>query len=154
LSITVQDSGLGIDEVTEGLALKLSAKGRSNNETNPAVWTDGNVTTTFNNFLWNDKCGWNNGTLVIPAGSSIDIAYAPLNGVPVQNGRTFEIDFQTIDIEDETANVLNLVDTNTNAGINIKPNTAKFQSAGGTNINTRFRDGDRLHLAFIINKTT
>jgi hypothetical protein len=154
LGITVQDSGLGIDEVTEGLALKLNAKGRSNNETNPAVWTHGSVTTTFNNFAWNDKCGWNNCSLVIPAGSSIDINYAPLSGVPVQNGRTFEIDFETVDIEDETANILNLVDTNTNAGINIKPNTAKFQSAGGTNINTRFRDGDRLHLAFIINKTT
>ena len=154
LSITVQDSGLGIDEVTESLALKLSAKGRSNNETNPAIWTNGNVTTTFNNFSWNDKCGWNNGTLVIPAGSSIDISYAPLSDTPVQNGRTFEIDFETTNIEDETAAILNLIDTNTYAGISIKPNTAKLQSAGGTSINTRFRDGDRLHLAFIINQTS
>lgn len=154
ITATVQDSGLGIDEITEDLTLKLSAKGRSNNETNPATWTYDNVTTTFNNFLWNNKCGWYNGALIIPAGSSIDINFAPLSGTPVLNGRTIEIDFETKDIEDDTANIINLIDGTTNAGINIKPTTAKIQSSGGATINTRYRDGDRIHLTFIINRTS
>lgn len=153
--VVVAESGdVDINEVTDSLLLKLSAKGRSNSETNPAVWTYGNITTTFNNFDWNAISGWNNDALVIPVGSSIDIDFAPLGGNPLTNGRTIEIDYETSSIENDDASVIHIVNQSTNAGFNVTASTASLQSSGGANINTKYKDGDRVHLTFIINKVT
>ena len=154
ITASVESSDIGIDEVTTDLLLKLSAKGRSNTEVNPAQWTYGNIATTFNNFAWNEQSGWSNGALVIPAGASIDINFAPLGGNPITNGRTIEIDYETANIDNDDASVISLVNSGTNAGLDITASSAKLQSSGGANVNTKYKDGDRVHLAFIINKTT
>ena len=155
----VQASDIDINEETSDVLLKLSAKGRSNNESNPATWTfqqaagqGGNtITTTFTGFSWNAKSGWNDGALVIPAGSSIEIGLNPLAGNPILKGRTIEIDFETSKVDDETASVVSLLNETT--GLSITSTTAKLQTAGGTKVDTKFRDGDRVHLSFIINRT-
>lgn len=159
ITTVVEDGGIGINEVTNGLLLKLSAKGRSNEETNPGTWTftpeaqgASTITTTFNGFDWNEQSGWYNDTLVIPVGSSIDINFAPLNGNPIAHGRTIEIDYETSYVLDDSASVMNLTNPTTNAGIQVTASTAKLQSSGGVSINTKYKDGDRIHLAFIINR--
>jgi hypothetical protein len=92
--------------------------------------------------------------LVIPAGASIDINFAPLGGNPITNGRTIEIDYETANIDNDDASVISLINSDTNAGLDITASSAKLQSSGGANVNTKYKDGDRVHLAFIINKTT
>lgn len=154
VSVTVESSDININEVTDNMLLKLSAKGRSNSEANPGVWTYGSVATTFNGFAWNEQSGWNNGALVIPAGASIDISMAPLGGNPVTNGRTIEIDFETSKIENDDAGVISLVNSQTGAGLTVTASSARLQSSGGANVNTKFNDGDRVHLAFIVNRLT
>ena len=154
INASVSSGDVDINEVTEDVLLKLSAKGRSNSEVDPAKWVYGNITTTFNGFSWNEQSGWNNGVLTIPAGASIDISFAPLGGNPVTRGRTIEIDYETANIENDDASVISLVNSNTGAGLDITASSAKLQSSGGANVNTKYKDGDRVHLAFIINKTT
>lgn len=154
-----QASDIGINEETSDVLLKLSAKGRTNNETNPAVWTfqqaaaqGGNlISTTFTGFSWNAKSGWNDDALVIPAGASIQIGLNPLAGNPITKGRTIEIDFETSKVDDETASIVSLLSGS--AGLSVTASTAKLQTAGGTKVETKFRDGDRIRLAFIINRT-
>ncbi len=154
VAITVEQGDVNIEEVTSGLLLKLSAKGRSNSETNPGTWEYNGITTTFNGFKWNEKSGWNNDALVIPAGASIDVGIAPLSGNPLTNGRTIEIEYETTSIENEDASVISLLNESTGAGIEVTSSTAKMKSSGGAEVNTKYRSGDRVHLAFIINKTT
>jgi hypothetical protein len=161
ISADVEESSIGISEATDSLLLKLSAKGRSNSETNPGTWTftpdeqgAEPVTTSFTGFAWNEQSGWNNGALVIPAGAGIDINLAPLSGRPSQTGRTIEIDYETSNIEDDDAAVVNLVNSGTGAGLTITASTARLKSSGGAEVNTKYRGGDRVHLAFIINRTS
>ena len=154
-----QASDIDINEETSDVLLKLSAKGRTNNETNPAVWTfqqaaaqGGNlISTAFTGFSWNAKSGWNNDALVIPAGASIQIGLNPLAGNPITKGRTIEIDFETSKVDDETASIVSLLSGS--AGLSVTASTAKLQTAGGTKVETKFRDGDRIRLAFIVNRT-
>lgn len=154
IAVSVNDSSIGINETTDSLLLKLSAKGRSNSETNPATWDFDDIHTTFNGFAWNDQSGWNEDALVIPPGASIDINIAPLSGRPSQSGRTIEIDYETSNIKDDDASVVSLVNSSTGAGLEITASTAKLQSSGGASVITKYRGGDRVHLAFIINKTS
>ena len=153
MSVEVEDSNIGIEEVTTDLLLKLSAKGRTNSESNPAVWTYGNTTTSFISFDWNEQSGWSNGALIIPKNSSIEINFAPLSGNPITNGRTIEIDYETDSIFNDNASVLSLVNSQTNAGLTITASSATLTSSGGASVNTKYRDGDRVHLTFIINRT-
>ena len=154
VAVTVEKGDVDIEEVTSGLLLKLSAKGRSNSETNPGTWEYNGITTDFNGFKWNEKSGWYNDALVIPAGASIDVGISPLSGNPITNGRTIEIEYETSDIENDDDNVISLIDENTGAGIEVTASTAKMKSSGGAEVSTKYRSGDRVHLTFIINKTT
>lgn len=158
-TVVGQQSDIDITEETDGLLLKLSAKGRSNNEVSPNSWTytqsaaqgGSTISTTFTGFSWNAQSGWNDDALVIPAGSSINIGLNPLAGNPITKGRTIEIDFETNNIDNEQASILSLL--NGTAGLSITASTAKLQTSGGTKVETKFRDGDRIRLSFIINRT-
>ena len=158
-TVVGQQSDIDITEETDGLLLKLSAKGRSNNEVSPNTWAytqavaqGGNtISTTFTGFSWNAQSGWNDDALIIPAGSSINIGLNPLAGNPITKGRTIEIDFETTNIDNEQASILSLL--NGTAGLSITASTAKLQTLGGTKVETKFRDGDRIRLSFIINRT-
>ena len=158
-TVVGQQSDIDITEETDGLLLKLSAKGRSNNEVSPNTWTytqalaqGGNtISTTFTGFNWNAQSGWNDDALIIPSGSSINIGLNPLAGNPITKGRTIEIDFETTNIDNESASILSLL--NGTAGLSITASTAKLQTLGGTKVETKFRDGDRIRLSFIINRT-
>lgn len=148
-----------ITKETNDLLLELSAKGRSNTETHPDTWTfqqaagqGGNlIESTFTGFEWNGQSGWKNDALVIPAGANVQIGLNPLAGNPITKGRTIEIDFETLNIDNEAASVLSLLSGTT--GLSITPTTAKLQTAGGAKVETKFRDGDRVHLTFIVNRT-
>ena len=152
IGVVVDESNIGINEATEGLTLRLSAKGRSNSETTPATWTYGNITTTFNGIAWNNQSGWIDDALVIPAGGSIDVNYSPLSGDATVNGRTIEIDLETADVKDDNASILSLVNNSTNAGLSITASTAELRSSGGASVDTKYGSGERIHLAFIINR--
>ncbi len=152
IDIDVESSSAGIDEQTDGLVLKLDAKGRSNSEANPATWTYGNIGTTFSGFLWNGQSGWVNGALVVQHGTSIQVAYKPLASVSKAMGKTIEIDYEVSDFVDDEATVVNMVSGGT--GLTIAASYAQLTSSAGQQVKTRYRSGDRLHLAFIINPTT
>jgi hypothetical protein len=153
IEIEAEESNIGISEVTDHLILKLSAKGRTNSETNPAAWTYGSVTTDFHGFTWDAQNGWHDDALVIPAGGYIDVNFLALTGNITGNGRTIEIDYETASVKDDNASVLSLINTSTNAGIDITASTALLRSSGGANVSTKFGSGEAVHLSFIINKT-
>lgn len=153
-TVSADVNDIGVREETEDVILKLSAKGRNNNEVNPARWVYNNISTTFEGINWNEQDGWIDDALVIPIGGSISIPLAILGNNPVNTGRTVEIEYEVADVDNDDASVLSLIDDQTGAGLEITATSAKLQSSGGAQINTKFRDGDRLRLSFIINRTT
>lgn len=154
IDIYTSQSPIGIQEAVEGRILRLSAVGRSNAEVDKDTWTNNGYQTTFNGFSWNDNQGWSNGALVLSGGANIEIDIRPLATNYAQQGGTIEIEFETTFVEDEEAVICECLDDTTGAGIIIKATSATVQSSGGAKVTTRFNVGDRLKLAFIVNKTT
>lgn len=152
--IEVDKSDLNVKEATEGLITKLSAKGRSNNESNPAVWENNGVTTSFNGFAWNETQGWNNGQLVISKGASIEVNIAPFDGDITSTGKSIELEFQTASIIDAGGTICECVNPLTGAGIVITPTSAILRSAGGSEVVERFKDNEKIKVCFIINRNS
>lgn len=153
-NVEVDKSDLNVKEATEGLVTKLSAKGRSNNESNPAVWENNGVTTSFNGFAWNETQGWNNGQLVISKGASIEVNISPFDGDVISTGKTIELEFQTASIIDGNGTICECVNPLTGAGIVITPTSAVLRSAGGSEVVERFKDNEKIKVCFIINRNS
>ena len=160
LNISGDDSGL--KETVDNLLLKLTAQGRRNTDENKDVWecVGNDLSTyraTFNNFAWNSQQGWNeeDEALVISDDAYVDFNIQPMINHWEENGGTFEIDLETFDIEDENAVICeckNNVEGISTAYFRITATNAEFSTADGKKINTRYKDNERLKIAFIGNK--
>ena len=154
ISVEVTKSDIGIEEPTEGLVMKLSAKGRSNSENNRWRWTDRGYTATLNNFAYTEKQGWYNDALVISGGATVDVDIAPLASNWATTGGTIVFDIETADVEDTEAILCECADDNTSAGFIVKPNETSMQSSGGAKVKTNYRERERHQIAIIVNKTS
>ena len=105
--IEVAESSIDVSKATAGLVLELTATGRSNEESDPAQWSDGEVTTEFSGFDWKSS-GWSNGVLVMRNGARLVIGYEPFAGSedPASNGKTIELTFKVSNIIDRTADII------------------------------------------------
>lgn len=105
--IEVAASSIDVSKATAGLVMELLAAGRSNDESNPAQWTSGTVTTQFYNFDWQSS-GWDGNALVMRNGARIYINLLPFDGSedPALNGKTIEFEFKVSNIIDRTANIV------------------------------------------------
>lgn len=154
IGLDINKSAIEIEDPTEGLVMRLSAKGRSNSDSNRWRWTDSGYTATLNNFAYTDNQGWFNDVLVISGGATVDIDIAPLASNWATTGGTIIFDIETSDVDDSDAILCECMDDNTSAGFRITPNEALIQSSGGAKVKTNYRERERLQLAFIVNKTS
>ena len=166
-NVAGNDSGL--KETVDGLLLKLTSNGRRNTDEDKDVWScvgnDQNVySANFHNFAWNAQQGWNPEyeALVVSDQAYVDFNIRPMmtnNGINnagwEENGGTFEIDLETFDIEDENAVICECksnIEGKSTAYFRITATNAEFSTADGKKINTRYKDNERLKIAFIGNK--
>lgn len=158
----VSEASSGIKETTSGLLLKLQAVGRRNSDTDRNKWEcvgiDSNTYgATFNNFTWNSQQGWDADTesLVISNGATVDFNIQPMVNDWAKDGGTIELDLETFDIENDDA-VICLCKNDTEgknyASFKITSTSAEFSTAEGKSISTRYKDNERLKIAFIGNK--
>lgn len=163
INFDIIGSETGIKETVDGLLLKLSAVGRRNTDEDKDVWqcigNDMNVyRADFHNFEWNAQQGWDDKTesLVISNGAYVDFNIQPMISHWEANGGTFEIDLETFDIEDEDAVIcecMNHIEGVNTAYFRITATNAEFGTTEGKKINTRYKDNERLKIAFIGNRT-
>ena len=155
----VEESDLGINEFTEDMLVRLSAVGRSNEETDRDKWMydDENVV-DFTDFEWNANSGWNNNALVIKKGTQMEINVQPFLGLTASvlatRGVTVEIDFETDNVDDEDASVIVCGETDANDvfhGLRITATSASLTTQLGTTVSTKFKPKDRQHLCFTMN---
>lgn len=156
-NINIDKSSTGISDA-EGYVFNLSAAGRSNEEINPAEWSDNDVTATFSsNFKFQGQSGWNDGALVIQNGASISLNYAPFEtnkvNATASQGITIEIDFETDNVLDENAVLCSCLGSNSE-GFIVTASSAKLTGSTGVNVETKYKDKERIRLAFIINRHT
>ena len=153
-NVEVQKMQATLEENNNNLALNLYAVGRSNNDSDKESWVSGSYATTFNGFKWNATSGWIDNRLVISDGASISVNYAPFATRSVtESGFTMEVEFATDKVNDESAVVCDMRGTS-GKGLYITANEARFTSAGDAVVSTKFKSGENIRLAFVVNPAT
>ena len=161
--LNVKESSITISETT-GYSLKLSAYGKTNDSDSKNQWIDyeNNVSTVFSpGVKFDNTTGWNKNSLVLKGrGATATINYCPFpeshNGLPYSvqsNGATFEIDFNPEYVSSEDDILMSIGDTS-RAHIEIRATKAAYYEGGSPIIQTNYKAGERIKLAFIFNRVS
>lgn len=150
----IQPSDIAVEEITDSLQLDFSTKGKSNNSTDKDSWFFNDYEGTFEGFYWNNNTsGWVDNALLINAGASFEINYAPLSINPSEKGKTIEIEFSSTNVNNDDAVLLDLLDEE-GVGLLITATNVKLVSRGGKVIETSYKDNEMVRMAFVINKAS
>lgn len=151
--IEVSEGDIKLEEINDGLALYLTAKGKTNSAIDKDSWVYKSVSTTFSGFKWNSISGWNNGALYIPNGASISIGYAPLAGNVTAKGKTIEFEIGSTNVYDDNAILMDLRNSN-GVGLLITASEITLTSAGGAKISKRYMSNEIIRVSIVINRTS
>lgn len=157
--------------ISTGLQLYLNANQRSNSGSNVNIWENQSplenapeVTCHLDNFLFYQNVdGWQQDSdgqyflrLRNKALATIEYPifnFAFNNNNQITDGMTFEVDFKTSDVTNYDAEILSCYEVNKKNDRNI---IFTAQSAGilnGVNLNTYFKEEEKITLAFVINQS-
>ena len=150
-TLTVTESAIKVDPVTNDLEMSLSSAGRSNGEANPAVWSDGSITTSFENVNWSST-GWvtdSNGdvALRLNGDAKATIGFKPFGEDLRVYGKTIELEFEIQDVNNRDAVVIDCM--NGDIGIQVTADRAVLQSEQ-TSVECRYKDEEKVRVAFVI----
>lgn len=154
-TFVVSESEINVSPETEGLALHLTALGRSNNEENPAIWTNNGVSSEFTNFAFR-RDGWQKDSdgidvLRTVGDARLTIPYNIFGKDIKQTGFTFEIEFSTREVSDYTAEIISCFADN--IGFKITPQMITFRGAQ-TETTTLYKDNEHIRLGITVSKQT
>lgn len=152
-SLTVEESEIDVEPVTDNLALYLSSAGRSNGEANPAQWKYGQIEASLTGFNFNTD-GWQNDTdgitaLRVRGNARVSIPYKPFESDFRATGKTIEIEFATRDIMDYDTAIISCYAGN--RGLVITPQKATLKSEQ-SEISMQYKEDEHIRLAFVVTK--
>lgn len=153
IPVVVTPTSMNISDITNKLELDFTAVGKSNSSPNRDNWTYNGYTGTFYGFKWNDASGWVNNRLLMPSGTSFSINYAPLDNNPTGTGKTIELEFSTLNVRDDDAVICDLRNAS-GTGLLITATKVSLTSENGVTVETEFRSGENVRIAFVINKSS
>ena len=151
--IEVSVGEIKLEEMNDGLALYLTAKGKINSSDDKDSWVYKSISTSFSGFKWNSLSGWNNEALYIPNGASINIGYAPLAGNVTAKGKTIEFEIGSTNVYDDNAILMDLRNSN-GVGLLITASEITLTSAGGAKISKRYMSNEVIRVSIVINRTS
>ena len=149
--IEVAENIIDVEPATNDLDAYLTASGRSNKEANPAVWTDKDVTTTFDSFNWSSN-GWieddnNEVALRLNGDSNIKINEKPFDSDLRVYGKTIEMEFAIRDVNNRDAKVISCMSNG--IGFEVTADRATLKSEQ-TTVECFFGDEEKVRLAFVV----
>lgn len=150
-TVTVVESSIKIEPETNDLELQLLTEGRSNNETNPAQWTHGDVTTTFTAMNWLST-GWvhdENGDtcLRLNGDARAEINFQPFASDLRTYGKTIELEFAIRDVHNRNAVPISCYSGG--IGFEVKPDTTYLRSEQ-SEVFCNYKDDERVKVTFVI----
>ena len=164
--LVVTPSTANVGEYTDNLFVKYSALNRSNQESDHS-WVNisefGNIEkykfpATFNRVLWNDQSGWSKDgkSLILKNGATVTFPFNLFenqgdNQIFSNSGMTFEIEFETSDIQRDDAEIMNFSDPTNKSYIKITATEAKICTQNSVSLNTNFKDNEKIKIAFVFN---
>lgn len=100
-------------------------------------------------FDYTERNGWTGEGLMIGAGASLAFNCAPLNYNVVQNGGTFEFEFETRRVLDDDEIICTLMQSG--VGIRITASEAKIVSQQGVELSCKYKAEERNRITFVVN---
>ena len=149
-AIDIIKTSTTIQEIVNGLVLDFNSIGRNNNSANKDIWNFGSYTGSFIGLNWNDISGWVDNKLQLSANSSFSINYAPFSSNPALLGKTIEIEFMSINVDDDNAILLDL--TTNGVGLKITASEVILTSFNGRKISYYYKSEEMTRISFVINK--
>lgn len=153
IPVIVAPTSMNISAIANSLEFDFSSVGKSNLSADKDKWSYGEYKGTFTGFEWNDTSGWVNNRLLMPAGTSFSVDYAPLNNYPTDTGKTIELEFSTLNVRDDDAVICDLRESS-GTGLLITATKVSLTSANGVTVETEFRSGENVRIVFVINRNS
>lgn len=145
-TLTVAESGMDVEPVTENLELYLTANGRSNSDINRSVWGYESISCTLSNFNFVTN-GWIDGALKISNGASVTIPFQIFAEDFRMSGKTIEIEFSTSNVLSYSAIVASCMSGG--RGFQIGAQSAVFKSEQ-SEVDVKFKEDERIRLGFVV----
>ena len=150
--IAVTKSSIVFETITDSLVLDVNPAGRSNQEDNPATWTDGNVTATFSNIGFSGADGWLTDSVGSPMlrilpGGEMTIPYQLFAADRRDSGLTVEVEMSTNNVRDYDSVVLSCLSGG--RGFKVASQYAQLSSEQSS-ISMQFKEEDRVRLSFVV----
>lgn len=150
--VTVEASEIVIERITDSLVLDFDAAGRSNNETNPAVWTDGSVSATFEDVIFTTADGWQTDSdgcsvLRLLPGSGMSIPFKLFASDRRDSGATIEVEMATHNVRDYDSVVISCLSNG--RGFKVASQYAQLNSEA-SEISMQFKEDQKVRVSFVI----
>lgn len=152
VSVTVEENSAEIGTVTDSLAFDFNPVGRSNQEDDPASWTDGNVSATFEGVGFSGADGWltdDSGApmlRILPNGQ-MTIPFQLFASDRRDTGVTVEIEMATHNVRDYDSVVLSCLSGE--RGFKVASQYASLASEQSS-ISMQFKEDDRVRITFAV----
>lgn len=150
--VEVTESGYVIETITDSLVLNFDAQGRSNQEDNPAVWTDGTTVATFTDVTFAGSDGWltdDDGAAMLRLlpGAEMSLPFKLFATDCRTNGATVEVEMATHNVRDYDSVVMSCLSGN--RGFKIASQYAQLKSEQ-SEISMQFKEDQRVRVSFVV----
>ena len=156
-TLTVTDSGIDVEPVTDDLALYLTSAGRSNNEEHPEVWEDedNEISCTLSDFNFVSD-GWvldsdGNTVLRVSGAARVTIPYKPFAQDFRGTGKTIELEFATRNVRNYDTTVMSCMSGG--RGFSLTAQKALLASEQ-SEISTQYKEDEHVRISFVTEKRT
>ena len=150
--VTVAESTLVIEPVTDALLVEFSAAGRNNNEANPASWSNHGYSATFSGFGWTGADGWvddanGNTALRFLPNDFMTIPFKAFETDARTAGLTIEAEFATRDVQDYDSVVISSMANG--RGFKIASQNAELKSEQSS-VSMQFKEDSHVRVCFAV----
>lgn len=147
-TVDVLKSNVVLEEPTDNIVFKLSAKGRTNSDINRDEWKNKGITTTLTGIQFEGD-GWQDNALRLMNGGKAVINYAPLfvDNTSTRNAFAFQTKIKVSKVTDTTKPLITCMSGG--VGFVITPEEAKLITGGKSEVAMKFSSGQEYNIAFV-----
>lgn len=155
-TLHITPSSFNREIITDGCVLNFNANGRSNNESNPAQWSQDNINASFEGFGWASVDGWidtdsGKTALRFLPGDTMEIGYKPFETNFKTNGFTVEAEFETHNVNSGDSLVMEAFKEG--IGLSITAQKALLASQQKS-VSVQFKEDSRVRISFVVEPAT
>lgn len=151
-TVQVSESSETVEPITDALALCFDPSDRSNNEDDPAQWTDGSISASFTGVGFSAADGWltdcdGAAVLRLLPGGSMALPFHIFASDARTAGLTVEVEMATHNVRDYDTVVLSCLSGG--RGLKVASQYAELQSEQSS-LSMQFKEDERVRVSFVV----